>query len=402
MKNSKYDVANAINIRKVITHYTGVDVSTTTGNINCPFHTDKSPSFRIYDNTNTYHCFSCKSSGTPINFVSEHLGITVDGAADEIVTTFNLSYTKPKVNPEYEQYVRVFNYMAGFYNVLSNHKEAVGLNFWNDRGLQPLVKEMKLGYSLKTYIAKDNTVMTLRDILLANFPDITPHILDSYGLYDKYGNCNMAGRFVFPINDAYGNTIAFSGRSLDSGVPKYINTPETQFFKKRNVLYNYDKAKRYSLIYVVEGYTDALSLIINGIPNVVAAMGTSFSDEHITMLKDKQIVLAFDNDMPGQCKMVDLIEAHPHVAFKVYQLKGHDDFNTKHMAGEEIKINPDKETVYGPEFLIRFLKEELDLGFLYEREELFNRVNAVAKKHSPVARDYFATILRRILKGRRV
>lgn len=401
---SMFDVANVMNIRKVITHYTGEDVMSTRGNISCPFHDDKSPSFRIYDNTNTYHCFSCGDSGTPVNFVANYNSLTPQGAAEQIAQDFNLNYSKPKPNPEYDQYVKVYNYVAKFFNVLNRHKEAVSEDFWNTRGLGSLTKEYLLGYCLKTYINKhDNTVMTFKDILKSNFRDISDEVLDSYGIYNKYGHCIFGGRYVFPIQDSRGNVVGFSGRASKSmtGVPKYINTAENKFFKKRELLYNWHEAKKYPTIIIVEGYTDALSLIDQGIKNVVASMGTSITDKHLDLMSDKQIVLALDNDMAGKCKMVDIIENNPSKIFKVYELEGHEDFNAGHMEGVKYTMNIDKETIYGPEYLIRFLKEELDMGFLYKREELFSRVNAVSKQYSPVARDYFATILKRLLKGRR-
>lgn len=401
---SVYDVANAINIRKVITHYTGTDVMATRGNISCPFHQDKSPSFRIYDSTNTYHCFSCGDNGTPINFVAAHLGVTPEGAAQQLATDFKLNYTKAKPNPEYDQYVAVYEYAAGFFHILNRHKEAVAENFWSTRKLDSVVDQYKLGYCLQVYISKhDSTVVPFKEILQSNFPNIPEEVLDSYGLYDKYGNCIFSGRFMFPIHNYRGHIVGFSGRASQAltGVPKYINTAENQFFKKRELLYNWHEARKYPTVIIVEGYTDALSLIAQGVNNVVAAMGTSISSDHLEMLKDKQIVLALDNDLPGRCKMVSIIEDNPGLVMKVYELKEHCDFNEGHMQGVKYNIDIDKDTVYAPEFLIRFLKEELDLGFLYKREELFNRVNVVAKGYSPVARDYFSTILKRIIKGRR-
>lgn len=402
---SVYDVANAMNIRKVITHYTGEDVMATRGNISCPFHKDSSPSFKIYDQTNTYHCFSCGDSGTPINFVMAHQGLTAEGAAEQIAKDFGLLYTKAKPNPEYDQYVAVYDYVAGFFHVLNRHKEAAAENFWKTRGLESLIDEYKLGYCLKVYISKhDGTVVTFKNIIKAKFPNIPDDVLDSYGIYDKYGNCIFGGRFVFPIQDYRGNIVGFSGRASNSmtGVPKYINTSENKFFKKRELLYNWHEARKYSTVFIVEGYTDALSLIAQGTKNVVAAMGTSFTSDHLAMMKDKQIVLALDNDIAGRCKMVDIIEDNPTTIMKVYELKGHEDFNAGHMEGIKYTMDVDKETIYAPEYLIRFFKEELELGFLYKREELFQRVNAVAKNYSPVAKDYFATILKRIIKGRRM
>lgn len=400
---SVFDVANGISIRHIITDYTGVNVLDAKGNISCPFHDDDNPSFHIYDNTNTFYCFSCGVSGTPVNFVSFYKGIEPKGAAEDIASAYNLPYTEAKVDPEYKQYIEVYAHAAELFNMLNRHREAVQHDFWKRRGLDEIADEYKLGYCLDHFVhKKTRKVMTFKEIILEKFPNIKPEVLDTYGLYDKYGKCIFSNRFVFPIHDKHGRIIAFSGRSVDGYHPKYINTAENDFFKKRGVLYNWHEAKKYGTVIVVEGYTDALSLIAQGIKNVVAVMGTSFTKEHLDALKDKEIVLALDNDLPGRAKMVDIIEKYPNRIFKVYELKDCKDFNEAHMCGEDITFSIAKETVYGAEYVIRYLKEELDLGFLYEREQLYNRVKRLMKPHSPVAKDYFSTIVQRLFKGGRM
>ena len=106
---SIYDVANAVPIRDVIRDFAGVNTIRKHGNIACPFHKDQKPSFSFYDNTNSFYCWSCKTNGTPINFLMELLGLTAEGAAKELVDKYNLSYTESKpIDLAYKQYVDVY------------------------------------------------------------------------------------------------------------------------------------------------------------------------------------------------------------------------------------------------------------------------------------------------------
>ena len=399
-----YEAANSISLKQVISHYTPVDVTDVRKNISCPFHDDKSPSFKIYEHNNTFHCFSCKANGTPINFIMALKGVDALGAAEELCQVFNKEYRKPKpVSPEEAQYLEVYEYAANHFTAMLRHREAVAFDFFNKRKISPdIVAKYKLGYALSTYVSKKtNKVFSFKELLMQNFPGISPELLDTYGLYDSFGTSMFAGRFVFPIHNKHGKIVGFAGRATTKDVPKYVNTAETKFFRKKEVLYNYHIAKRYPVIFVVEGYTDALSFLSEGIENVVALMGTALTEEHIRLFKDKEIVLALDNDIRGQVRTVDIIQKFPDRKFKVYQLQKYGDFNDKFVAGESVAINIDKETVYAPEFLIQYYKKDLDLGYLYNREFLYNSVMDLATNYSKLAQDYFEVILYRLLKGRK-
>jgi DNA primase len=253
---------------------------------------------------------------------------------------------------------------------------------------------------------------------MKQFPSISEPILNSYGLYDSKGNSIMANRYVFSIFDTKGNVVGFSGRSIDPENPaKYLNTPETMFFKKRGILYNYHEAKKYGQVYVVEGYCDALSLISLGIPNVVAAMGTSFTQDHINILNDKSIILSLDNDKAGKEQMYNLIQSNKSTPFKVLLWEGAKDFNdlllkdTKAFA--DLFSKP--KVVSAPEYAIKYLKDTLDLTILSDRDKMWvevaSLIGANDKRYlnkypintiyTPVSYDYYWTIVKRIIKGKR-
>jgi DNA primase len=182
-------------------------------------------------------------------------------------------------------------------------------------------------------------------------------------------------------------------------------------------LYNYHKAKKYGQVYVVEGYCDALTLIEFGVPNVVAAMGTSFTSDHINILKDKEIILSLDNDNAGKTQMFNLIKANKHIPFKVLVWDGAKDFNELlHKDALDLCDTVAKpKLISAPEYVIRYLKETLDLSTLEGRNEFWKEIAAligandkrylaqypINTTYTPVSYDYYWTIVRRIIKGKR-
>jgi DNA primase catalytic core len=312
----------------------------------------------------------------------------------------------------------VYNFVACLYHHCLKSKSCPDSNYFSARGFDSTIQNTyKLGYCPAYFINTEDKVLTLKDCLLQSFPDIPSTVLDSYGLYDNFGTSVMAGRFVFTIFDSKGNAIGFSGRSLDPALPKYVNTSNTEFFKKSEVLYNYHEAKKYSSVIIVEGYCDALSLISKGIKNVVACMGTAFTTKHFDLLKGKEFILALDNDNAGYTQMYNLIINNKYKLFNVWLWNGAKDFNELLLTNPEKfnKIIDNKKLVSAPEFLIHYLKSTLDLSILENRNtlwlELAYLIGANSKLYqakypintiyTPVAIDYYWTIVKRIIKGKR-
>lgn len=419
--SSVFEVAKGINIKTVYERYSGIslDHHRARGNVPCPFHTDAKPSMHLYDKTNSFYCFSCKKSGSPIDLYKELMGLVDDlEAAKDLCKDFGLTYDEPNINPGYKDYTTVYNWVARFYNFLLHTSSCPNPKYFEDRCFKNIEYEYLLGYCPSIFIDKNNQVTSLKAIIKHKFPNISDVVLDSYGLYDNQGNSIMAGRYVFPIMDTKCNVIGFSGRTTDPNNPaKYLNTPETMFFKKRFTLYNYHKAKKYGQVYVVEGYCDALSLIALGVHNVVAAMGTSFTQDHINILKDKEIILSLDNDKAGKDQMYNLIKANKSNPFKVLLWEGAKDFNELLLedviAFSEVFDKP--KIVSAPEYVIKYLKDTLDLSLLGDRDkfwtEIASLIGANDKRYlsmypintvyTPVSYDYYWTIVKRIIKGKR-
>lgn len=405
MFNNVFDAAKSVSIRDVINKYSKVNTSMGRfgGNIPCPLglHEDNKPSFHIYDNTNSFHCFSCGCSGSTIDYVKFATGLAdnVDAAKD-ICESFNIQYEDNYVkDTEYDTYVSVYKWCS---ELFVKHNDLTAMSYWKSRCLDSLIDKYGLGYCPTVFMDSNNRVVSFKAMLKKQFPSIPEATLDSYGLYDSYGQCVFADRFIFTIKNAKGDPVAFSGRSLTDQA-KYKNSKETKYFQKRTILYNIDKAKGYPLVYIVEGQCDALSLVVSDIPNAVASLGTAFTADHINLLKGKQIVLAFDNDDAGRKTMAKLIEDNPDADLLVLNNFNatYKDFNEALQSGVDLKAINKLKKLYGPEYLIMYLKDTLDLSDLSNRVELHKRVSRCAKNAHPVAKDYYAIKIQRLLKGKR-
>lgn len=422
-----FEVAKSISIRQVYERYSGnsLDRYRSRGNVSCPLHSDVKPSMHLYDKSNSFYCFSCKKSGSPIDLYKElmsyNCGVVYTDdleAAKDLCRDFGLPYDVHQPNPAYQDYVKVYKWVADFYHWLLHSNACPNNEYFSERGLESLEKDYLLGYCPSILIDRNNKVVNFKEVLKNQFPNINEAILDSYGIYDSRGDSIMAGRYVFTIFDSKGNPVAFSGRTTDPNNPaKYLNTSETAFFKKRFTLYNYHKAKKYGTVYIVEGYCDALSLVAVGMDNVVAAMGTSFTPDHLELLKEKELILSLDNDKAGKDQMLNLITKHKHIPFQVFVWDEAKDFN------DLLSVHPDKvnnlfvkpKLLTAPEFLINYSKEFLDLSTLKDRDTLWvslaSLIGANDKRYlskypintiyTPVSIDYYWTIVKRIIKGKR-
>lgn len=402
-----FKTAKSVSIIEIYETYTGTKISTfrKKGNVSCPFHgEDHNPSMHLYTNNNTFYCFACGASGSQIDFVQKIKGYdNPKDAAKDICDTFNIQYEDNSIlDPEYKQYTRIFNKMAKLFNYLLKTKDCPNPQYFKDRGFSDkLVEDYQLGYcpeNLQFNTKKDLTY------------------LQECGLSTSTGSCSFAGRYIFPIKDDKGNVVGFAGRSLQDKQCKYINTPETKYFQKRKILFNYNEARKYPTVYIVEGFTDALSLIENGVPNVIALMGTSLTNQHIAMLKGKNIVLSLDADATGQKRTMEIIHTYKNIKFQVMQKLPHKDFNECFCNMEpNVVLDFLGQTISAPEYVIRHLKETLDLNSLSGRETLWKSVARLIGandsryqtqyplnlNYTPVALDYYWTIVKRIIKGRR-
>ncbi|MEX6723534.1 DNA primase [Parapedomonas caeni] len=274
----------------------------------CPFHNEKSPSFYVNDEKAFYHCFGCGAHGDVIRFLCEAEGRSFREAVEQLAAEAGLEM--PRESPEdrvrAERLGGLVEVMtaaqAWFAEQLQGIAGGEARSYVERRGLRPeTVRRFGLGFApdrrdgLKTaLLAKGASEALLIEAgLLIAVDDKTP--------YDRF-----RGRLMFPIRDGRGRVIAFGGRILGDGQPKYLNSPDTPLFDKGRTLYNIDlasgPARKSERLLVVEGYMDVIALAQAGFEAAVAPLGTALTEDHIQRLWRlvPEPLLCFDGDAAGQ------------------------------------------------------------------------------------------------------
>ncbi|ABY92605.1 DNA primase [Thermoanaerobacter sp. X514] len=272
----------------------------------CPFHREKTPSFMVSQEKQVYHCFGCNASGNVVTFIMDIENLTfkeaIEFLADRVGITLEETvltereYQRKKLIDE----IYKINKLATmyFYNKLFSEEGRQALTYIRKRGLtEATIKKFGIGYS------------SPHGNGLLNFlkeKGYTESFLVKAGLlsqknnryYDRFRN-----RVMFPIIDVKGNVIGFGGRSIDDSLPKYLNTPETEVFKKGKTLFaiNFAKKTQQDKFIIVEGYMDAISLHQAGIDCAVASLGTALTEDQARLIKRYKgnVVIAYDADEAG-------------------------------------------------------------------------------------------------------
>lgn len=273
----------------------------------CPFHDDHSPSFSVQKDKQIYKCFSCGESGNVITFVQKYNGITFTEAlkmlADRAGIPLNVSTTR-KINTKYEKLYEINDTVNKYFkaNLLSN-EGIKAIKYLEDRKIsKDIINEFNIGLStsnkLSNILSKKYSYEELVKL------DICKDINGRY--YDTFQD-----RIIFPIIDENNNVIAFSGRKYtnedlnNNTLPKYSNTKETDIFKKSEVFYNINNAineiKKKREIVITEGFMDTIRMSSIGYKNVVAIMGTAFTEKHLLKIKKWKckVILNLDQDDAG-------------------------------------------------------------------------------------------------------
>ena len=246
-----------------------------------PFKNEKSPSFTVNDEKEFYHCFSSGEHGNIFDFLMKTKSIGFGEAVRYLAAEAGMqphkfsNFDKEK-DLRFQTYKNIYKYYSDyFHEELFNSINKDALDYLNQRGLSnEIIKEFKLGY----VPWKNN----FYEELLNKFSEENISLTGLYYKHDKSGRHidRFNSRIIFPINNIIGDTVAFGGRIIkESKMAKYINSPETEFYKKGNMIFNLDKAKDSRSItnevIIVEGYMDVVSMHSSGIKNVIANSGTA-------------------------------------------------------------------------------------------------------------------------------
>ncbi|MBD8020119.1 DNA primase [Brevibacterium gallinarum] len=285
----------------------------------CPFHDERTPSFHVRPQVGMYHCFGCGESGDVFTFLQKIDGLTFTEAVQRLSERVGvqLRYEEGGTGPDKEaigQRQRLVDMhqvaQAFFTEYLDSPEAQIGRQYLTDRGFDKQVCETYgIGFAPRSW---DALLKHLRGRGY-NTEDIIASGLVSQGnrgIYDRF-----RGRLMWPINDVTGRTVGFGARKVfdDDQGPKYLNTPETALYRKNQVLYGLDIAKRpiarSKRVVIVEGYTDVMAAHLAGVEQAVATCGTAFGTEHIKLIRrllgddsahSGEVIFTFDGDEAGR------------------------------------------------------------------------------------------------------
>ena len=309
----------------------------------CPFHEERSPSFSVAEDKQIFHCFGCGKGGTVFNFLQEIEGISFPESVKRVADLEHLSvdfdWSEPREvadTPENQQrrsLLQLHSKAAELYHhILVNTKIGEpALNYLLERGLtQELIETFQIGFAPQK-----------RDFLSQVFKNeqLDETLFEPSGLFVQRDNGTVLDRFyqriMFPINDPQGNIIAFSGRLLKTAdfpgdeMPKYLNSPETTLFNKRETLFNFDKARKEirkeNTVLLFEGFMDVIAAWQSGVKSGVASMGTSLTNEQIRRLERvaKEVVICYDGDNAGvqaTNRAIQLLQENSHFDLSIVSI----------------------------------------------------------------------------------
>jgi len=276
----------------------------------CPFHSEKTPSFTVNPERKTYHCFGCGEGGDAISFMMNFHRLSFAEALKELARKYQIALPEKPLNPQElekaqkREALHVANEKAAelFHQLLLSDPGAQkAREYLGKRGIpEEIIKEFRLGFAPDSWNFLVNALPKQKIATEAAKEAglIVPR--DNSGFYDRFRN-----RVMFPIIGLTGRVVAFGGRILDDGQPKYMNSPESPVFDKSRTLFglyqNREHIRQAKNCLVVEGNFDLLSLVVHGVRNVVAPLGTALTQAHVRSLKGytDEVILLFDGDQAG-------------------------------------------------------------------------------------------------------
>ncbi len=336
-------ISNVVRLKRTGRNFVGL----------CPFHAEKTPSFSVNPEMQIFKCFGCGEGGNVFHFLMKYDRLAFPEAVRQLATQYGIDLPSAQLSDQEQQRMRRKEQLYGVHEIAQkfyskNLQSPAGRQaqkYLEDRGFsQETINTFGLGYApdawgeLAQLFTKQNLLKTAEAAGL-----IQPQ-KNSSGYYDRFRD-----RVIFPISDSSGRVVGFGGRVMGDGMPKYLNSPESPIFSKRRLFYGLHLTRQHcrndKLAYVVEGYSDLISLYQAGVRNVVATLGTALTKEHVTLLKGfpEKVILVFDGDTAGAKAALRSgpLFVNQGLEFKIFALpKGYDpDIYVNEVGGEVFKEN---------------------------------------------------------------
>ncbi len=357
-----------------------------------PFKNEKTPSFTVNDEKEFYHCFSTGEHGNIFDFLmktkSFGFGEAVKTLAAEAgMQPYRFSNFDKKKDLRFQTYKNIFkNYTNYFHENLFHSNSREAMDYLTKRGLKKdTIEEFKLGY-----VSWKNSFY---DELLKSYSEEEINLTGLYYRNDKTGKLidRFNSRIIFPINNLSGETIAFGGRIIREGkLAKYINSPETEFYKKGSMIFNLDKAKdlrsETEEVLIVEGYMDVVSVYASGIKNVISNSGTALTERQINLIWKffANPIICLDGDESGQNaalriaeKLFPLIKDNNKIFFSIMP-EGTDPDDYIKLNGKDALLNLLKKKEIIQSFLWNYHLSKVDRNNPYEISKFEKEIKKLA------------------------
>ena len=334
----------------------------------CPFHDDHAPSMSVSPEKQIYTCFSCGATGNVFTFVADYEHISFIEAVkllgSKVGLSLNINTRYEVKNPNYE----ICELASKFFQ--NNLYTSLGKNAMHyleeERKFdRETIKKFEIGLSVPK--------LSVTDFLLSK--NISLDKLISLGITNNYSQDVFLNRIIFPLQDLQGNVVGFSGRIYNTkDNSKYVNTKETEIFKKNALLYNYHRARDYlkknDSIIIMEGFFDVIRASTIGVNNCIATMGTAFTTNHANLLKKitNNIILCFDGDQAGEeatTKAIKVLE-QINVTPKIIRLEEKDPDEYILKRGKDAFLNKITKAISVVEFKMQLLKQNHNLNDITE------------------------------------
>ena len=365
----------------------------------CPFHGEKTPSFFVNQEKKLFHCFGCGVGGNVISFVMKYNNFEFRDAILSIASKYGLNIGDNKSNKSnarlYSIYEDLYYISRKYLDFDSGNSAAL---YMKKRGFEKDICD-KFGIGF----LPDN--INIED-LLKRYDRDTIKSSKLFYFKDYNNNLRFGGRLLIPIKNTIGKICAFSGRVIDDSLPKYINSAETDIFKKREIVYNLNLAKdittKSKYVIVVEGYFDVINLYAHGFENTVSIMGTSISKEQITLLRRyfEDIIIVFDGDQAGYkaaYRSLDIFIQSSYIPYVVFPQRGDDPDSIMRENGPSYFASMlDKKE----DLLISVIKKYTEnINSINDKVKLLDNIkNKIKKLTSSYMRDHYIEQVGQILK----
>ena len=369
----------------------------------CPFHTEKTPSFFINPDKNTFKCYGCNRFGDIFTFIEEKENLSFPEAINFLIERFNLDieYSKKNKFNKTEEYYLINKEVLNYYrtNLMDTDEGKKAYDYLKQRGIvDATIEEFKLGYSLNNW---DGLLNYLRN------KNLNTKIAYELGLLkrSKEGRFydTFRGRIIFPIFSETGKIIGFGGRTIFNENPKYLNSSDNPVFKKGFNLYGFNLTKSYiretGYAILVEGYMDLITLFQAGIKNVVASLGTGLTENQIHLIKrfSDDILIFYDSDDAGvnaTLRAVEIIIQTGSVPFVIInkKTKDPDEFFEKYGLKEFNNLINKKRN--GFEFLLNKISKKYNLGVPEQKYKAIEDViGKIENLENRIIKDEFKNII---------